>query len=96
MERVLRSGLLSSGNYAGGLQRLTGLRRGWRQIEPSEALRAEAEFLLTRYSLRAADALQLAAAMIWSRGNPRGKAFICFDAQLLFAAQQLGFKTLSV
>ncbi len=95
IERLTRAGLLQQTGHAGGLHRLEGLRPGWREIMPSEALRGEAEMLLGRYPLKGADALQLAAAVTWSRGNPKGRTFISFDVQLLFAAQQLGFNAIS-
>ncbi|MGA7524841.1 MAG: hypothetical protein WBW84_20490 [Acidobacteriaceae bacterium] len=56
------------------------------------ALRSDAEKLLTQFPLRAADALQLAAAMTWAMDRPQGRAFISGDAALLEAAQRLGFQ----
>jgi hypothetical protein len=62
------------------------------KLGPTEALRDEAELLLARFPLSAADALQLAAAMTWAGGHPRGRVFICGDARLLDAARRLGFQ----
>ena len=64
----------------------------WIEVQPTEALRSEAEGLLTRFPLRAADALQLAAAMTWALDRPQGRVFICGDTQLLEAARGLGFQ----
>ena len=72
--------------------RLEMLRRGWRELQPSEALRVQAETFLMSYLLKAADALQLAAAWIWCGGNPHACVFISGDIQLLDAARQAGFK----
>ena len=90
-ERLLRMGHLTYPEHASAGQRLERLRRSWRELQPSEALRAHAERFLTTYSLKAADALQLAAAWTWCAGRPGAALFISGDAQLLGAAQQVGF-----
>lgn len=91
-ERLLRTGHLTSPEYAAAGLRLDRLRRSWRELQPSEPLRAQAERLLAAYPLKAADALQLAAACIWSTGTPQNSVFISGDAQLLEAARQSGFQ----
>jgi predicted nucleic acid-binding protein len=60
-------------------------------VLPSDSLRDEAERLIDRFPLRAADALQLAAALSWCIGRPKGRVFIAGDRQLLDAARELGF-----
>jgi len=91
LERLLRAGDLSATEHAGAEKRLDGLRKGWSELAPTEAMRDDAEMLLARFPLSAADALQLAAAMTWTRGHPRGRVFICGDARLQEAAGRLGF-----
>lgn len=76
--------------------RLEKLRRAWRELQPTEALRARAETFLMSYPLKAADALQLAAAWIWCLGNPQTYVFISGDATLLEAARRVGFQTVAV
>jgi predicted nucleic acid-binding protein len=88
LERLLRTGNL------GAQKRLDRLRKGWSELAPTEANRDEAEMLLARFPLSTADAMQLAAAMMWTGGHPRGRVFICGDARLLDAARQLGFRTI--
>ena len=95
-ERLLRMGQLTAPQHAAAGARLEKLRRGWRELQPSEALRAQAETLLTSYPLKAADALQLAAAWTWCLGHPQMCVFISGDAQLLEAARQLGFQIVAV
>jgi predicted nucleic acid-binding protein len=73
---------------------LDDLRSQWREIAPNPQLRDQAERLLDRFSVKVADALQLAAALAWTSGRPRARAFISSDAQLLDAAAQLGFEAL--
>lgn len=75
--------------------RLEKLRRGWRELQPSEALRAQAELYLERFPLKAADALQLAAAFIWCSGKLEKCVFISGDVQLLEAARQAGFQVVA-
>jgi len=89
--RLLRMGQLTSQERVGGQVRLEELRTDWREVEPREQLRQRAESLVDRFNLRAADALQLAAALTWSTGHPRNRPFLSGDKQLLDAARQLGF-----
>jgi predicted nucleic acid-binding protein len=91
-ERLLRSNQLTVREHAAAGVRLEKLRRGWRELQPSEALRSQAETFLRSYPLKAADALQLAAAWIWCSGGPQNGVFISGDVQLLDAARQAGFQ----
>ena len=56
LERLLRTGDLSAAEHAGAERRLDRLRKGWSELAPTEALRDEAEMLLARFPLSAADA----------------------------------------
>ena len=91
LARLLREGALTAHGQQQALQRLSLLRRSWAEVLPTEALRSLAEDLPDIYGLRAADSLQLAAALIWCRERPRGRAFICFDDRLAEAAAAAGF-----
>jgi len=73
---------------------LAALAREWTEVTPSETLRKRAERLLTIHALRAADAFQLAAALIWSRDDTAGHAFVSLDDRLRDAAQREGFQVL--
>jgi predicted nucleic acid-binding protein len=70
------------------------LRRKWHEISPSDDVRQTAEWLLRLHPLRAADALQLAAARVWCGNYPRGRVFICADIRLLDAADKEGFNVI--
>jgi uncharacterized protein len=94
--RLLRVGQLSPNGQVVAQVELEHFRNAWREIEPTERLREQAERLVDRFPLKAADAQQLAAALAWCSGRPRLRAFISGDAQLLEAAAQLGFRTLTV
>jgi predicted nucleic acid-binding protein len=67
----------------------------WKEILPVESVRECALEQLGRFPLRAADALQLAAAIIWSGRNPRGRRFVSNDLQLGSAAREAGFDVLT-
>jgi len=70
------------------------LASGWSEVQPSEALRTRGERLLAVHPLRAADAQQLAAALLWSRGATAGQDFVSFDQRLREAARREGFAVL--
>ena len=63
----------------------------WSEIHPTDLVRELALILLERFRLRAADALQLAAAMVWCRQKPRNRIFVSNDVKLSGAAIDLGF-----
>jgi predicted nucleic acid-binding protein len=73
---------------------LTALAREWTEVIPTEPLRKRAERLLATHAVRAADALQLAAALLWARDDPAGNGFVCLDERLREAAGREGFQVL--
>lgn len=90
--RLEREGRLSAKDATLAFQRIEGLARSWHSIEPVEAVRRSARRLLRVHELRAADALQLAAAHLAAEGQPSTLGFVCFDDRLSLAAQREGFK----
>lgn len=64
------------------------------EIEPSGELRAHAVRLVKDHPLRAADALQLAAALVWCSERTAGASFVCLDDRLREAASREGFTVL--
>jgi predicted nucleic acid-binding protein len=95
IERLRRAGEITASEHAGALVEAAFFRGGWREMTPYDAVRDEAEQMLDRFPLKAADALQLAAALSWCNGKPQGRAFISGDAQLLRVAENLGFQTIT-
>jgi len=73
---------------------LSALAATWSEVQPSEAVRLRAERLLSIHPLRAADALQLASALIWAQETPRGLGFVCLDQNLREGALKEGFSVL--
>lgn len=89
--RLVREKALTEAERDAAIERLGPLRRSWIEIVPSERLRSLAERLPDQYSIRGADAIQLAAALIWCREQPRRRPFVCFDDRLAGAATAAGF-----
>jgi hypothetical protein len=52
------------------------------------------EGLLLKHQFRAADSLQLAAAVNWAGNRPEGFEFVCLDKRLREATQAEGFTVL--
>lgn len=73
------------------LSRLAALSGAWHEVEPSGRLRATARRLLRVHPLRAADALQLAAAIVAANGAPESLPFLTLDRRLADAAEREGF-----
>jgi hypothetical protein len=70
---------------------LSSLGECWSEVEAVERVRTHARRLLLRHPLRAADALQLAAALVWADGAPEGLGLVCLDHRLREAARSEGF-----
>jgi predicted nucleic acid-binding protein len=60
-------------------------------VAPTDEVRRRAARLLAGHPLRAADALQLAAALIWCEEQPHNETFVCLDDRLREAARREGF-----
>ncbi len=71
---------------------LAELSASWFEIQPGQSLRDGAMRLLRVHPLRAADAMQLAAAIEWCGAGTRG-LFACYDDRLREAAEREGFTT---
>jgi uncharacterized protein len=93
LARLRREGGIDTAAESAVLAVLRDLGREWAEVMPVESVRLTAYRLLRTHPLRAADALQLAAALAWSP-HPQGDAFVTFDARLAAAAALEGFTTL--
>ncbi|HWQ32339.1 MAG TPA: PIN domain-containing protein [Blastocatellia bacterium] len=91
LNRLVREGFLTAKESTQVFARLAYLRHRWNELLPIDEVRNQAERLLGIHKLRAADALQLAAALVWCDGRPRGRHFICADNNLSEAAEAEGF-----
>lgn len=91
LARLVRTGEISPSECAKARQVATALADEWFVIQPSNALRDQAAVLVERYDLKAADAMQLAAALSWCENPPRGEIFLTAYQRLREAAVLNGF-----
>jgi uncharacterized protein len=94
--RLRRGGPLTPAQAEAAHRRMAMLRRTWCEVQPVPEVRELAEDRLDRHELRAADALQLAAALVWCNRRPSGHHFICLDRKLRMAARAEGFTEVEV
>lgn len=96
LTRRVRENALKVSDFRRARGQLLTLERAWSEVTTVERVRELARRLLERYPLRAADALQLAAALVLSEPDPRTTAFVTLDHRLAAAAEQEGFPLLGV
>lgn len=89
--RSERDGGVGAADAIEAYARLDALAAAWVEIQPAPTLRRAAARLLRVHPLRAADALQLAAAIVASEGDPRALSFVTLDDRLAQAAAREGF-----
>ena len=95
ISRRERDGSLKPDEVTEHLGRLTALSQVWYEVQPSRRLKVVAQRLLRVHPLRAADSLQLAAALVAAEDDPSSLGFVCFDARLNQAASREGFAILT-
>jgi hypothetical protein len=91
-ERHRRGGGLNDGHAREARDNLNILQTSWSEIYPNERLRESAERLIAVHPLRAADALQLAAALQWCQRATKDAALVTFDIRLREVAEREGFR----
>jgi len=89
-----REGGLRVAEASAALERLRDLADGWQEILPGDAIRATAQRLLRVHPLRAADSLQLAAAVVAAEHERATLEFVSLDERLREAASREGFPVL--
>ena len=95
VSRRERDGSLKTGEVATLLNHFGGLSQVWYEVQPGQRIKALAQRLLRVHPLRAADGLQLAAALVAAEDDPSSMGFVCFDARLNQAASREGFALLT-
>jgi hypothetical protein len=91
ISRREREGALGLADATSAIDRLHALSQAWSEVLPTDAVRSRAQRLLRVHALRAADSLQLAAALVAAEGDPRRLPFVCLDERLNEAATREGF-----
>jgi predicted nucleic acid-binding protein len=91
LSRLAREGKLHRRSVLAARGRLDRFAATWHEIQPLDMLRETARRLLRTHDLRAADAVQLAAAWAACDGRPASLTIVCLDERLTAAAELEGF-----
>jgi antitoxin (DNA-binding transcriptional repressor) of toxin-antitoxin stability system/predicted nucleic acid-binding protein len=91
VQRLVRDGALSTAEAVSAETRADHRFRSALFIRDTEEAKTVARSLLQTHPLRAADALQLAAALLWANRKPMRRVFYTFDDRLAEAARKEGF-----
>jgi uncharacterized protein len=91
LARRERDGAIDGATTNAALSRLRTLTAAAYEVGATEAVRTTAARLLRVHDLRAADALQLGAALIAAENDPGSLGFVCLDRRLGAAALREGF-----
>jgi len=92
LRRLVRDGLLAERSAAQAESVCDELLARSHVVTDVERAKEVARRLLRVHALRAADALQLAAALAWAEGRPTGLTLHTFDVRLALAAEREGFR----
>lgn len=91
LRRLVRDGLVDEAHARAAEDNAVSLLRAAHAVSDVERVKSLAQRLLRVHALRAADALQLGAALAWAEGQPAGRVLHTFDRRLALAAQREGF-----
>lgn len=91
LSRREREGALTPSETSRAIERLRRIGGEWQEMLPTDAVRSTAQRLLRVHPLRAADSLQLAAAIVASEHEPFSLEFVSLDEKLNEAAEREGF-----
>ena len=94
LTRLEREQRISAEVFEAAQKALRMLSQACNEIQPTNIVREKTLRLLRVHSLRAADAQQLAAALIASEDLSSPISFVCFDERLAIAARREGFTVL--
>ncbi|MEK6721469.1 MAG: type II toxin-antitoxin system VapC family toxin [Chloroflexota bacterium] len=92
LARLERDGILDGPSMVDALERLDALGQAWQEVQPIARIRQTAIRLLRVHGLRAADAIQLGAALTVAEGQPASLEVVTLDERLGQAAQREGFR----
>ena len=92
LRRLFREGRVQEPDVWRCVRRLDELRDIWTEVTDVLSVRRRAERCLNLHPLRAADAGQLAAALVFSEVTGRSIPFVTLDVHLATAASREGFE----
>lgn len=91
LARAEREGRLDTNGARAAFDALNALVTGWVEVQAAATVRSIATRLVRVHPLRAADALQLAAAIVAAAREPATLPFVTLDERLALAAEREGF-----
>jgi predicted nucleic acid-binding protein len=94
--RLEREGALEPPAVIEAFDRLKQLAAWWHEVDASDGIREAAVRFLRVHPLRAADALQLAAAFVAAERRPSSLEVVTLDERLAIAARKEGFALIEV
>ena len=95
LARLERENKLEPADITKAQAQLSTLLAAWHEVQPLDSVRQLSQRLLRLHPLRAADSLQLAAALVACQHKPQGMEFVCLDARLGLAAEREGFSVIN-
>lgn len=95
LARLERENKLEPADITKAQAQLSTLLAAWHEVQPLDSVRQLSQRLLRLHPLRAADSLQLAAALVACQHKPQGTEFVCLDARLGLAAEREGFSVIN-
>ncbi|HMS40178.1 MAG TPA: type II toxin-antitoxin system VapC family toxin [Pyrinomonadaceae bacterium] len=91
LARIERENIISFQQRLNAERRLELLEKVWVEIQPISRIKELARTFPAKYKMKAADSLQLAAALVWCKEQPKNKDFVSSDAHLIKVAETVGF-----
>ena len=92
--RLAREWAMGQNDFDLSVRHLADLWKAVDAVTAFDAVKTRARRLLKTHALRAADALQLGAALVCASDEPSQWSFVCLDDQLAGAARREGFAVL--
>jgi uncharacterized protein len=96
LARLEREAALSRQAMSVALKRLRELAETWHEMDANDAVREAAVRFVRVHALRAADALQLAAAFLAAERRPPSMEMVTLDERLAAAARNEGFAVVEI
>ncbi|MCC6329470.1 MAG: type II toxin-antitoxin system VapC family toxin [Acidobacteria bacterium] len=94
--RLLRNGDIDQADFEIAVKKWLTISERAHELPPSPRVIGIASDLPDKYGVRALDAFQLAAALVWCKEKPRNRPFVCADRRLGEAASDAGFDVVSL
>ncbi|NOT47071.1 MAG: type II toxin-antitoxin system VapC family toxin [Acidobacteria bacterium] len=96
LARLIRDGEIDPGGFETAVKKWLAISQRSRELPPSLRVLEIASDLPDKYGVRALDAFQLAAALVWCKEKPQNRPFICADLRLGGAASDAGFDVVTL